>query len=206
MGAPVGFEHGCFISYVNPREEMMEKFIGSLVPALKGELEPLLGTNAVYVDRSGLQVGDNHEPVLGRGMCASACWMLIYVPQYAEHPYCRREFLAMQILQDRRRELGLKLPPQLGMILPVLLRGNKEELPNELRETIALEFTKHTVASPEINTNEEVMEEIRELAEHIREVYEHGRDFDQDCTDFNIPPDDEGGSRFNRLQPRFPKL
>jgi len=199
----MAFEYGCFISHVHAREEMMQEFMASLIPALKGELEPMVG-QGVYIDHERLGPGFKHEPALGSGICASACWIVVYVPQYSEHDYCMREFRAMQMLEERRRQaLGRKLPPEMGMILPIVLRGTKDELPPGLAKSIYLEFTKFTVASPKISTNEATMEEIRKLAQYVREIYKLGSHLSEDCSQFELPPPG-GGSSFNPADPQFP--
>lgn len=197
------FEYGCFISYVHAREELMRGFMASLIPALKGELEPLV-KNGVYLDEDRLAVGTKHEHALGHGLCASACWVLVYVPQYLEHSYCMREFRAMQILEERRRRaFGYRLPREKGMILPIVLRGEKAELPPEITSSMYLEFTQYTVASPKINVNESSMREIRELATYVREIFELGVHLSEDCSEFDLPPAD-GGLSFNPTPPKFP--
>ncbi len=201
------FEYGCFISYVHAREELMREFMASLVPALKGELEPLV-ENGVYIDKDRLGVGAKHEHALGRGLCASACWILVYVPQYLRHPYCMREFQAMQILEERRRRaLGRRLPREMGMILPIVLRGERAELPPEITSSMYLEFTQYTVASPKINVNESSMQEIKELASYVKEIFELGVHLSEDCGEFDLPPADapyDGGLSFSPAPPEFP--
>jgi hypothetical protein len=197
------FEYGCFISYVHAREELMREFMASLVPALKGELEPLV-RNGVYLDNDRLATGTKHEHALGRVLCASACWVLIYVPQYLEHDYCMREFRAMQILEERRRRaLGHRLPREKGMILPIVLRGDKAELPEQITSSMYLEFTQYTVASPKINVNESSMNEIRELASYVKEIFKLGAHLSEDCSEFDLPPAG-GGLSFDPAPPKFP--
>lgn len=197
------FEYGCFISYMHAREELMTEFTASLVAALKGELEPLV-PNGVYLDQDRLAVGTKHEHALGRGLCASACWIVVYVPRYQDQDYCMREFRAMQILEERRRRaLGQKLPPEKGMILPIVLRGEKEELPEEITSSIYLEFTQYTVASPKIRDNDSSMEDIKRLANYVQQIFKLGTHLSEDCGEFNLPPAG-GGLSFKTATPKFP--
>jgi hypothetical protein len=199
----MGFEHGCFISYMHASGNMMKPFIEDLVAALKGELEALV-PDPVYFDEDRLKPGIKHEPALGRGLCASACWIIVYVPQYSEHDYCMREFRAMQILEERRKqELGMELDPEKGMIVPILLRGNREELPAGVDKSIYLEFNHITVASPKITKNRKSMEEIRDLATYIRGIFELGKHLTYDCRGFEVPQLD-GNLGFTPIEPQFP--
>lgn len=197
------FQYGCFISYIHPREELMREFTTSLVGALKGELEPLV-PEGVYLDEDRLGIGIKHEHALARGLCASACWIVVYVPQYSNHEYCMREFRAMQILEERRRRaLGHKLPREQGMILPIVLRGDKGELPEEITTSVYLEFTQYTVASPKIRDNEPSMKEIKKLAEYVEQIFKLGSHLREDCGEFDLPPAG-GGLSFKPAPPKFP--
>lgn len=201
----MGFEYGCFISYMRPEHKMMAQFVDELVEALESEFEPYLPKPLVYRDVDRLRSGHRFTPALGRALCASACWIVVYVPQYADHDYCLREFRAMRVLEERRRsELSGRLMPEEGMIIPVILRGEPRQLPDDLGEQAhCLVFNKFTTASGKILRNRRYVEEIGKLAPYVQRLHSLGEHLKLDCGDFTIPQLD-GPSGFHRSKPSFP--
>lgn len=192
----MAFEHGCFISHVHAKEPLMQEFVNQLAEALRSELEPLIGDfveNTVYLDEERLKGGEKFNLSLARALCASACWVMVYVPQYFRRPYCQREFRAMQILEERR--LGhpdIALEPHKGMIIPIILRGKREKLPASLSEEVhCLEFSRFSTAGSEILRHDTFIEQIAERAAFIEEVFELGNGLAEDCAQFSIPELDE---------------
>ena len=188
----MAFEHGCFISHVHAEEPLMREFVTELARALRSELEPLIGDiveTTVYLDEDRLKGGEKFNLALARALCASACWVMVYVPQYFRREYCAREFRAMQILEEQRlRYPELELEPNEGMIIPVILRGNPEQLPSEIGEEIqCLEFSRFSTASSEILRHEHFMEQIAERALFIQKIFELGNPLMHDCGQFSIP-------------------
>lgn len=185
----MGFEYGCFVSYMRPEHPMMVEFMDGLVTALNSELEPFVPKPLVYLDRERLQGGAKFTPALSRALCASACWIVVYVPQYPSHEYCLREYRAMQLLEERRRrELGSRVLPEQGMIIPVILRGDPGQLPDGLGERAhCLKFNRFTTYSGDILRNQDYIEQIERLAPYVKEIHDMGSELSFDCTQFSIP-------------------
>ncbi len=184
------FEYGCFVSYAHPSPggRMMKAFIEDLVLALESELDPYM-RNQVYFDKERLEPSYEYDPALSYGLCVSACWILVYVPEYRRREYCLREYGAMQALQERRRkELGKKLPRQRSMIVPILVRGDQEELPEALAKTEPIMFDHLTLAEATISDSREAMATLSKLARGISEIHELGEELDHDCEAFELPP------------------
>ena len=188
----MAFEHGCFISHVHAEEALMQEFVRELARALRSELEPLIGDfvdTTVYLDEERLKGGEKFNLSLARALCASACWVMVYVPQYFRRDYCQREFRAMQILEEQRLshpDVGLE--PHKGMIIPIILRGKREQLPAGLSEEVhCLEFSRFSTASSEILRHEFFIEQIAERAAFIEEIFQLGNGLTQDCGQFSIP-------------------
>jgi hypothetical protein len=53
----MAFKHACFMSYRHGKGELMNEMIDQLYKALSDELEPYVGRDAVYIDKS-LEPGD----------------------------------------------------------------------------------------------------------------------------------------------------
>jgi hypothetical protein len=192
----MAFEHGCFISHVSAEEPLMREFVTELAKALRSELEPLIGDfveSTVYLDEERLKGGDKFNLALGRALCASACWVMVYVPQYFRRDYCQREFRAMQMLEEQRlRQPEIELQPQEGMIIPIILRGRREQLPDGLSEEVhCLEFSRFSTASSEILRHASFIDQITERALFIQKVFELGKGLSQDCGQFSIPTLDQ---------------
>jgi len=192
----MAFEHGCFISHVHAKEALMQEFVDELAKALRSELEPLIGDfvdTTVYLDEERLKGGEKFNLSLARALCASACWVMVYVPQYFRREYCRREFGAMQILEaQRRNHPGIELKPNQGMIIPIILRGKREQLPAGLSEEVhCLEFSRFSTSNSEILRHESFIDQIAERAAFIEEVFQLGNGLNHDCGQFSIPELDE---------------
>lgn len=133
------FKHACFVSYphCDPASDVLPPFIDALTVRLRSELDAYIGTgHTVYWDKANLHPGSRFNDALAQAMCESACWIIVFVPIYGEHSYCRREYLAMLELDSRRRDtLGSRLPRDLGMIFPIVLRGKIAQLPHEIRDS-----------------------------------------------------------------------
>jgi hypothetical protein len=182
------FDYACFISHVHASEALMKEFIEDLYDALQSSLEPYK-RDAVFLDEARLRPGFRFNEALAEAMCASACWVLVYVPSYGSQEYCLREYEAMSLLESRRRAAWTgKLQPKQGMIIPVILRGRDNALPEALRSQIQyLDFRGFTTASPRILRNRTYTAQIDELAEYMHGIFELGRELRDDCSKFRMP-------------------
>lgn len=185
----------CFISFRHYGDDISESFIKQFEKCLTAELIPLVGEKP-FIDFNRLSPGYSLSHSLQEAICQSACMIIIWSPQYLsqEHPWCAMEFKAMMDLEEKRLamlpygERGKKL------IIPVIYRGSKY-YPNQLKDTLFLNFEKFTLYNQEMIKNDFFAEKIRELAEYIYERIEifktHKFHPWGDCQDFNLPSQDE---------------
>lgn len=184
----MGFEYGCFVSHVSAEEPLMTEFLASLVTALKSELEPYID-QPVFVDEERMQPGYRFNEALSRALCASACWIVVYVPQYWNRKYCMRELQAMLDLERSRRGiLRNRIDDRVSMIIPIILRGSLDELPAELNKAVhCLRFNAFTTAEADILRNPSYIAEIAEVSSYIHGIYRLGEELNCDCAEFAIP-------------------
>lgn len=188
---------GCFISYAHDDGRRLKTFIQDFTEALVSELGAYLDDGQkVALDKDLLAGGVRHEPALAQYMCQSACWILVYVPKYRHHPWCRQEYRAMRVLEAERRDaLGSRLPRTRAMILPVLLSGNVDDLPAGMPELEYVEdFSSFMVGHQHIIEHPEFQHRVRKMAENIWgtwRILAEDADLPDDCHVFEFPaPDD----------------
>jgi hypothetical protein len=152
----------------------MRRFIEELVEGLKSSLGPYVDADQqVFIDRERLKPGYRFTETLAQAMCESACWIMVYVPRYRDHPYCRREFLAMLELETRRHALlGAALKPDHGMIIPIILRGDVRDLPSVVRDhrLVDEKFREFTTTEARMAANPNFNDSIERIARSIWEV------------------------------------
>jgi TIR domain len=175
--------------YPNAQGEMMKAFVEELKQALTDYVDPYLDEE-IYIDKEQLGGGDHYNEVLAQAICQSLCMIVVYVPKYERHEYCRREYRAMEILEQRRVELcGQARLGNRGMIIPIILRGDGD-LPDKIRDHAHFcNFTKYSTASQNIRSNPECVEQLERVALNIYEIYQafEGIDACGDCAEFALP-------------------
>lgn len=182
------FKHACFISYAHGKHDLVKSFINQLVKALNAYLDCYFD-DCVYIDIERLKPGDLLEKELPRAICGSACMIVVYFPRYDQHTFCLREYYWMEILEKQRWKLLGKEDGQ-GMIIPIILRGKKEDLPAQIsNHRLFCDFSKFTTATEDITKNPEYVSKINEIAEYIHTL---GQTFDEVdpssvCSSFAFP-------------------
>jgi hypothetical protein len=93
--------------------------------------------------------GYNFDEALFKAICQSICMVVVYSPKYEDHVYCLREYTAMERIEMKRKEiLGNKASNEVGMIIPIVLRGLQEGLPDKIRiQRHCVDFSKFSTAS-----------------------------------------------------------
>jgi hypothetical protein len=190
----MAFKHACFISYCHGQHDLIKGFIDQLKSALKAELETLLD-EGVYIDEERLKPGYKHEESLARAICESVCMIVVYSPRYLRHEYCVREYEAMRRLEERRRKLLGDAAHGATFIIPVVLRADDDIMKRVRQHEHYSDFSRFTLATPDIRRNPEYVEEIRKIAQVIYEQYmlfgRAGADPCAACLDFTLPPASE---------------
>jgi len=191
------FEYSSFISWAHADGELGTTFVRSLHAALSQEIE-LLVRAPVYLDEQRLVGGQIFESAIASAMCQSATWVLVFTPRYHEQEFCRREKAAMETLEQRRRAaLGERLRREDGLIIPVVFRGDDDEIPDELRRSRHyLDFRRFTLVDPDISRNAEYVTQVGTVASHIARLARLDPDGAHDCATFELPPaPPDGGAR-----------
>ncbi len=199
------FRHACFISYCHGQGELLTRFMDQLVRALKAYLEPYFD-DCVYLDKERLKPGYRYNEALAKAICESVCMVVVFMPKYGRHTYCLREFQAMEDLQ--RLRLRMLRDKTKGLIIPILLRGRLEDLPDCIRRhSHFCDFSKFTTASPDISKNPEYVQKIDMIAEYVYEIYTEfektGEDFCTKCAGFKLPAADSVQPWVTTRQPQF---
>src|SRR5688572_29920864 len=142
--------YSCFISYPHGQGDVLKKFMEQLKQALVSSLEVWLRKD-VYMD-------DRHTPVynvnegIAEAICESVCMIVVFAPVYAESPYCLREFIAMENVEKKRKQkLGDQFDRTSRMIIPIILRGDLENLPIKIKGIHYYDFSKFTVGTLKIS-------------------------------------------------------
>jgi TIR domain len=188
----MAFDYGCFISYPHDDGLLVERFMDDFTSALKAHLLNLSKDRKYWLDSEQLGVGKRHPSKIARGMCRSACWILIYYPKYRRSDFCKREYRAMRELEALRSQaLGRQLPAEHSMIVPVLFRGDKDDLPGGLADSVIFgDFSKYTVSGPRILEHPESEQKIIEIADHVWNVWRTYEDLDDQmrhCEQYELP-------------------
>ena len=191
------FQYSCFISYRHGQKELMERFINDLCDALSNEVVPLTDLE-IYVDKKRLTGGVFFNSALSQALCESVCLIMVYTPTYLseEHTYCAREYKAMEKLEKERiNMLSDSEQKQYGLIIPIVLRGEKT-LPVEIKANRQYyDFTKFKLRDTELKKNPNYDSKIQEIADYIHERFlvfnSLSSDPCDDCSDFEFPTDSD---------------
>jgi hypothetical protein len=194
------FKYSCFISYAGfptPGNKLAGTFIKELYDALRYETQIRIGLDP-FLDTERMQAGDFFADKLAQSLCASVCMVCVYTPVYFQKLYCAKEFLAMERLETRRREL-LKSYTYAGGILPVILRGEGErgeDPPTYLRENRhCSDFARYTLGEASLARHRKYNGKITEIALVIWNLHNQllsaGADRCVDCETFQLPSDQE---------------
>jgi hypothetical protein len=169
-------------------------FVNDFVAGLETEIGAL-SRMSVWVDYKFLKGGHRLDDEIGPRLCKSACMILLYTPLYfdTEHLYCAREFKAMQHLEEQRNRL-LKDKGK-GLIIPVILRGEKK-FPTVIRqERLYYRFTDIELNNPAERLRVKYAKEIKEIAEYIVDrcefLHEVAGAMNQNCDEYCLPKPNE---------------
>jgi hypothetical protein len=205
----MSFKHSCFISYVRGQHDLIREFLNQLTKALRSSLEPYFDEGPYYDQE--LQAGEHFDQKLADAICRSVCMIVIYYPKYGTSEYCLREFEAMRSLEKDRLSLLGATRNSRGLIIPILLRGKVEDLPEEIRNHIhCCDFSKFTTATVDISKDPYYVAQIERIAVYIDELRKDfaklNKNICDDCHTFRLPdpstitPWQPGGSK----PPPFP--
>lgn len=186
----MGIRYGCFFSYAHGQHAYMSKFKNDLADALKCYLEPHFDTEReLFIDTEQLGGGDDLDRRIATALCESVCMIMIYTPKYEAHPYTRREFAAMQLIESERRA-WYPLPSHL--IIPVIMTRHPVSLPPQITEPgMYVDFSRYTLATGDLKTNPDYLPDIEKIVERIAAHYHYLKRCippEHDCSSFLLPP------------------
>ena len=195
---PMSFEHACFVSYVHPEAqgELAARFINDLSGALDSELSGWMRERC-FVDRSGLRAGMLYNQALAGALCKSVCMIAVYTPHYfdLQHTYCAQEYLAMEMIEQKRLTRLAQQQGYQGLIIPVILRG-EENLPSVIRsQRHCHSFERLTLCLRGIMRTRKFEEDINLLAKAISRCKDMlapwSEELTCDCDSFVLPTIEE---------------
>jgi hypothetical protein len=194
----MSFEHACFVSYRHPdaQGEFAARFINDLSGALDSELGVWMKERS-FVDRRGQRPGAFFDATLATALCKSVCMVVVYTPNYfdADHLYCAREYRAMEFLEQKRLARLPEDHRHLGLIIPVILRGEEKDLPPAIRyRQVVHYFKNYTLCERKIAYNSKYVKKICEIVEVInarkKVLAPWSDELTCDCSNFTFPTEE----------------
>lgn len=184
------FKYPCFISYARGQGLLVNSFLKQLKDLLNAYLD-LYFEEQLYEDGQ-LTPGDRHVEELADAICHSVCMVVVYSPRYGSSEYCVREYRAMEILEEKRLALLGDNARGRGMIIPIILRGQKEDIPERIRNHIHYcDFSKFTTADSDIIRDRAYIAEIEKIVGYIfrlrQDLERLGEDVCCECPEFMLP-------------------
>ena len=216
----LNIKHACFISYPHGQTRLEYLFLRALKQALEGYLSPYnLGIECeiVYYDEERLKPGYRYNEALAQAICESACMVVIFSEKYESREYCLREFMAMEQIEEKRRQLaGAMYDRKMGMIVPLFIGGDELELPSKIRDNIH-----YCDLRPFFLLNSwrriKFQEFIKVVAEEIKDHYKnlqqlYSQQFNSEgsiinCNSYNLPDGDSAKKSWGKRSmtpPGFP--
>lgn len=170
----MSIKYACFISYPHYSTKYVETFLDQLKIALETSIEPYLNQiRVVYQDKYNLEKNIPDEELtkkLGQAICESVCWIIIFGPAYQERIWCLREFMAMEQIEEKRKQLlGSKYDRLRTMIFPLII-DNKSHIPNKVREISINNFLTYELISQKNSKSNNTERYLEALA---RIIYKH---------------------------------
>lgn len=160
------FKYSCFISYCHGQYDLVNAFIQQIKEALQCSIESYTDKE-VYIDER-LGPGYHYNEELAQAICQSTCMIVIFTPKYKSHSYCLREYIAMERLEKKRLELLGDKSNNMGMIIPIIFRGDETDIPPRIRDRIHYyDFRDFALSTLEIKRNPKYEPDIEKIAKII---------------------------------------
>jgi TIR domain-containing protein len=196
----MGFQWACFLSYRHSNADGL-----AVVDAFHDKLERELGMRGLQVYRDNRNdAGTLYNSLIATTLCESVCMVMMYWPEYfsLEHPYCTREYLAMVRLEEKRRAMLPDAERNFGLIIPVMIRFWRDDLPDDLKNRHHEDFTALSL-SPHMRKSVQFARRVHRIAEYIqgrcRAFNAVAHDPCAGRRDFALPSDDEARGWLARI-------
>lgn len=199
------FKHACFISYRHPNDHTeesdrdgkshTEEFLSQFCKALTAYLEQQLECN-LYIDSERLKPGFKYNVAIANAIRESVCLVAVLSPRYFKSEYCRREYVFMQQIEEKRRSITGAPPEPYSLVIPLLVWSKEHQVPEEIRghsQLTRLPFGLHNEKLQRIDEDANMLDVLKNIGEVIFEIHEH---FDQlghcgtavsCCSDIDFP-------------------
>ncbi|HYC93702.1 MAG TPA: toll/interleukin-1 receptor domain-containing protein [Thermoanaerobaculia bacterium] len=205
----MAFKNACFISYSHGRDTAFTRtFITELKRAIEEELDQLMAEEVV-VDFDRLEPAALYNEALAKAICESVVMIVVYSPRYEQSAYCRREYEAMRRLEERRLAMLGEEGRTLGLILPIILANDVDELPEQIKGRHQVsDMSKFSLRTPKIGRHKDFQPQIREICRAILERYrafqrlEVAEEACRACPGFELPREAECPPWRERTVPR----
>lgn len=200
-----------FISYRHTTEYKGRAYVARLVEELKAELEFSVSEN-VYID-DRMKGGEYYPEHLAINLCQSVCMVALYWPTYfsVEHPFCSREFHAMETLERKRLDLLQDpLEKTKGLIIILALRGF-DQIPERVRSQRLCKNFENYMTVANLRRNRDFQREIQDVATYIAARVRAFEAVNPDpfgsCGDFRLPATEQIKDWIEEQakKPRFPR-
>lgn len=187
--------HACFISYRHPFEvnSREAKVIEHVRKAISDHVQMETHEHKVYFDSQRLVPGYQYDERLAEAICRSACMVIVYWPSYLESPYCQKEMRAMLEIERRRRQLLGDALHGCRLFIPVILRGDYGQLPQEITNNCQYLDYRQQATHPNMNIgdNETMSEQLFSIAAYIKSLCDKMKPQSQElfdcCKNYEFP-------------------
>jgi hypothetical protein len=177
---------------------LIERFVRELRSAIDTYAHPYLDEPA-FLDEAKLRGGQYWEPALAQAICQSLCMVVVYTPQYERplHHCCQREYAAMEKLAEQRLAQIRSAVDNHSLIIPIILRGDIDNLPPKIKERQYIDFRPFTLASRNISKNSKLVRKVQEIVDTINRLLQAFESLPEaeepwkDCAQFTIPEEGE---------------
>lgn len=205
------------MSYRQAQHKLASNFIIDFFEELSDDLDRRIDPSLeIYLNWSRLGENSSEPDIksIATALCESVCMVLVFTPTYFSktHPYCAREYKAMEQLERKRMELlkkfGVDQPQEL--IIPIIFRG-LDSIPEVIKKRKFYNFEDFLLDGSKISDYPNYKQYLQDIADHISKSYSQFKSIPQDlynnCEDFNLPTEEETKLWLNKIadfSPSFP--
>jgi len=171
------FAHSCFVSYRHSDRDRTRKFIAELVDALDDCTDQTMPISAFH-DAARLKAGFKFNLAITKALKESVCLIAVLSPEYFQSDYCRREYMGMIEIEAMRREKTGLPAQEKGLIIPILVWGGDDDVPEEVRNHVHYAKMSYGLTNQrnELKYDPNWADFLEEIAEQI---FSHYKDFSQ---------------------------
>jgi hypothetical protein len=190
MLATMAYKHACFISYKRPPRRLTQgqTLLGrprsrhlwiEFAEAFQETLDKYLTHLPSFRDQH-LQPGDDYPQELATNLCKSVCMVALIVPEYFESAWCRAEWRAMELWEEKRHEKG-----RAQLIIPIICTGDPNLLEAKIHPRQAIDL-RYIVSPNRQMSSIRTLTTIRDVADKINNLAKILPVVDIDCEAYSL--------------------